>query len=71
MRQPTSVAAPGAPPEQELEQVLRWRLEQLRRAGYDRRQAALLAERPDVDLHEAAGLLARGCPPETAIRILL
>jgi hypothetical protein len=27
--------------------------------------------RHDVDLHLAVELLARGCPPETALRILL
>jgi hypothetical protein len=57
-------------PETESERVTRWRLEQLLRAGYDETAALLLAERRDVDLRLAAGLLARGCPTDTALRIL-
>jgi len=30
-----------------------------------------LAERSDVDLHHAVDLLRNGCPPSTAVRILL
>ena len=41
------------------------------RAGYDFGTADLLTKRTDVDLHAATRLLRRGCPPETATRILL
>jgi len=54
----------------EDERVSRWRLEQLVRAGYDELDAVLLAEL-GVDLHVATDLLRRGCPVETALRILL
>jgi hypothetical protein len=51
--------------------VLGWRYEELLRAGYAEREAMLLADRADVDLHLAVELLRRGCPPATALRILL
>jgi hypothetical protein len=55
----------------EHERVERWRAEALERGGYDAAAAAELAARLDVDLHRAIGLLEQGCPPETALRILL
>lgn len=55
----------------ELERVERWRAEELERAGYDRRAAAKIAARHDVDLHRAIDLLRQGCPPELAPDILL
>jgi hypothetical protein len=57
--------------EAESERIQRWRLQALGRAGYDEAAAAELARRTDVDLHLAVELLERGCPPETARRILL
>jgi hypothetical protein len=51
--------------------VLGWRYEELVRAGYAEREAMLLADRVDVDLHVAIALLASGCPVATAVRILL
>ena len=57
--------------ESELERVERWRAELLLRSGYDPVAAAGLAARLDVDLHAAIDLLARGCPPDLALRILL
>jgi hypothetical protein len=51
--------------------VLRWRAEQLAAAGYCTEDVVLLAERRDIDLHLATSLLHRGCPIETALRILL
>ena len=57
--------------ENELERIEQWRAEELERAGYGVREAALLAERHDVDLHLAIELLARGCPSELALEILL
>jgi hypothetical protein len=55
----------------EAERVLGWRLEELERAGYDRLSARELAERSYVDLHLATSLVRGGCPPDTALRILL
>jgi len=56
--------------ESELERVERWRAEALERAGYAHDDALELASRTDVDLHEAIGLLERGCPVKLAVRIL-
>ena len=55
----------------ELDKIERWRTEELERAGYGVRAAGRLAVRHDIDLHQAVQLLARGCPPELATRILL
>jgi hypothetical protein len=57
--------------ETEAERIERWRAEELERAGYDAAHAAELATRQDVDLHRAVDLLERGCPVDTALRILL
>ena len=57
--------------ETESERIQRWRAKELERAGYTPSHASELAGRPDVDLHFAVELLERGCPPETALRILL
>jgi hypothetical protein len=57
--------------ETELTQVQRWRVEELERAGYERRAATTLASRNDVDLHRAVDLLRNGCSPELALQILL
>ena len=57
--------------ETEAEAILRWRFEELLRAGYDPGAALVVASHVDVDLHDAATLVGRGCPPETALRILL
>ena len=55
----------------EVEAVLRWRFEELIRAGYDAGSAMILASHVEVDLHDAASLLARGCPQELAMQIVL
>ncbi len=55
----------------ETDEVLRWRFDVLVRAGYDTGNAMILASRGAVDLHEATNLVLRGCPPETALRIVL
>jgi hypothetical protein len=57
--------------ETELERVERWRAEELERAGYELSAAAVLAASQGVDLHLAIELLARGCPQDTAMQILL
>jgi hypothetical protein len=55
----------------EQQQIELWRVEELQRAGYGERAAERLAARGDIDLHVAVRLLARGCPPDLALRILL
>ncbi len=48
-----------------------WRMEELERAGYSAVVADVLATHPEVDLHLACGLLARGCSERLAYSILL
>jgi hypothetical protein len=55
----------------ELERIEQWRAEELERAGYAVRDAARLAERHDVDLHQAIDLVLQGCPAPVAVEILL
>lgn len=50
--------------------VLIWRFEQLRGAGYDEAAASDLAARGDIDLHAARKLLEQGCSQRLALRIL-
>jgi hypothetical protein len=57
--------------ETEAELILRWRFDELVRAGYDVGSALLLASHVEIDLHDASALTRRGCPAETAVRILL
>jgi hypothetical protein len=57
--------------ETEAEMILRWRFDELLRAGYDVGSALLLASHVEIDLHSASELVRRGCPAETALRILL
>jgi len=51
--------------------VRRWRLHELIRAGYNPCDALVLSGQPGIDLHVAIDLLRGGCPPHTAVRILL
>ncbi len=51
--------------------VLGWRIEQLIAVGFDSDAAFVLALDRNVDLHQATGLVRRGCPPQTAFRILV
>jgi hypothetical protein len=53
------------------EEVLAWRFEQLVQAGYATHEARLVAPRRDIDLHQALELVARGCPNDLALSILL
>jgi hypothetical protein len=50
--------------------VLDWRVRRLREAGLRGDLAARIAADPAYDLHELLGLIDRGCPPATAVRIL-
>jgi hypothetical protein len=64
-------SAEDIPKSTEISEVARWRLSELVRAGYTWDQGVLLAARPDVDLHDAIDLIRRGCPGETAVKILV
>ena len=57
--------------ETESERVLRWRVDELSRAGYDDRLALKLGLQPHVDLHRAVELLRKGCEPALAAQILV
>lgn len=57
--------------ETEEQRIETWRMEALEAAGYDRRSAAILAARKDIDLHVAMGLVQNGCSPKLALDILL
>ena len=56
--------------EQDVGGVRRWRFLVLSSAGYDVGDALELAANPNVDLHFAVDLVRKGCPPQTAFRIL-
>jgi hypothetical protein len=55
----------------EVDQVRRWRFDQLVRAGYEDEDAIELAFHLDIDLHMLTSLIRRGCPSGTAARIAL
>jgi hypothetical protein len=50
--------------------VVSWRAERLRRAGFGAERAVAIAGDLDVDLHALVELVERGCPPHLAERIL-
>jgi hypothetical protein len=62
---------PGAWRAAESDRVFAWRLDSLKRAGYQDDAAFSLANGTHVDLHFAVDLVERGCPAPTATRILL
>jgi hypothetical protein len=51
--------------------ILAWRFHELIEGGYEVEDALTLAVATEVDVHRASDLLQRGCPPRTALRILL
>jgi hypothetical protein len=55
----------------EIDQVRRWRFDELLRAGYNIADAVELALHTEIDLHWATSLVRRGCPSATAVRIAL
>jgi hypothetical protein len=57
--------------ETEDERVIRWRLQQLAKAGYSWACAMVIAANRDIDLHRAMRLVQTGCPIDTAMQILL
>lgn len=66
-RSPRLAAAPD-PLAAERDRIHDWRAEQLRRLGLPAAHAARAADR--VDWHAVAALVARGCPPALAVRIV-
>jgi hypothetical protein len=52
-------------------EVFEWRFEQLQCAGYSAAEAWSIAAARDADLRLAVRLLTEGCPPRTAMRILV
>jgi hypothetical protein len=55
---------------QALDQVVRWRCEQLVESGFAPALATRIAEDTHYDLHALIELVERGCQPELAVRIL-
>jgi hypothetical protein len=53
-----------------VDQVVRWRCEQLMESGFAPALAARVAENTHYDLHALIELVERGCQPELAVRIL-
>jgi len=53
----------------EIDEVRRWRFDELLRAGYDEDDATELAFYLNIDLHYATSLVRRGCPSSIAVRI--
>jgi hypothetical protein len=70
MEASTSVVVEESAPDPAA-RVLGWRIEQLIAVGFDGDSAFMLALDRAVDLHEAIELVRRGCPPHTAVRILV
>jgi hypothetical protein len=66
-----TAAEAGLREDTEIGRIESWRLEELRRAGYDRKAAERIAARHDVDLHLAVDVMRRGCPQDLALEILL
>jgi hypothetical protein len=63
---------PVEPEQSDEEQRTRiWRRDQFVALGFDFTRATIMAEDARVDLAQARRLIARGCPLETASRILL
>lgn len=52
------------------DEVVTWRRERLVAAGFTACLARALARDRRIDVHALIGLAERGCPPETAARIL-
>jgi hypothetical protein len=57
--------------EREAVGIICSRLHELMEGGFELDEALTLAVAPHVDVREATELIRCGCPPETALRILL
>lgn len=69
MEAEATTVAPGRTPEKA--RVIRWRTEELVRAGYSAFAADVLAVHTEIDLHRAIALPRNGCPHDLALQILL
>jgi hypothetical protein len=67
----TAISEQTTVAEEAVTQLLRWRYQQLCRAGFEPEDATVLATHTAVDLHRALDLVQRGCPPKLALQILL
>jgi hypothetical protein len=56
--------------ERQVDEVVRWRRQQLAETGFSLPLATEVANDPRYDLHALIELVERGCPPEVAARIL-
>ena len=56
--------------ERQVDEVVRWRREQLAEAGFSLPLAVQVAADGRYDLHALIEFVERGCPPELAARIL-
>jgi hypothetical protein len=56
--------------ERQVDEVVRWRREQLAETGFSLPLAARVANDTQYDLHALIELVERGCPPGLAARIL-
>jgi hypothetical protein len=56
--------------ERQVDEVVRWRREQLAETGFSLPLGARVANDARYDLHALIELVERGCPPELAARIL-
>jgi hypothetical protein len=65
------LAALATDPAGEDESVRCWRFDELVRAGYEEEDATEIAFHLDIDLHDAAALVHRGCPSALAVQIVL
>jgi hypothetical protein len=61
----TKTTADGA-----IDEVVRWRRQQLTGSGFSLPLATAMADDPRYDLHELIELVERSCPPDLAVRIL-
>ena len=72
MDETNQIELPAEPDQSaELQRTRVWRLDQFVSLGFDLARAAVMADDAGVDLAQARRLVALGCPPETASRILL
>jgi hypothetical protein len=55
---------------QALDEVVRWRCQQLLESGFAPALAARIAKNAHYDLHALIELVERGCQPDLAVRIL-
>jgi hypothetical protein len=58
------------PPDATVDEVGRWRQEQLTGSGFSPALAAEIANDSRYDLHALIELVERGCRPDLAVRIL-